>query len=183
MTESLICDHPYYCAEGNFHKSGLHTEWPSWAAFLREFKDADLDYNHVWRWDWPPSEDDLPADRLKIYMVAQRKAIYESHEIKVKPEDEPSIRAFLEKHAARTAEMWAPIPLDTRAPRWMELVQALDGYIDFLWKLAPEVLTDEQEEEAADVKDRIRTAARALEETDPGLVVPGGSRWKPEAGS
>lgn len=53
--------HSYYCEEGNFFKSGLHTVYESWEDFAQPVKgfmegnmlyDFDNDLNFLYRWDW-----------------------------------------------------------------------------------------------------------------------------------
>jgi hypothetical protein len=47
-------DHPYYCAEGNYFKTGQHSTWDSWQAFAEDtvFTTGDRDLNFLFRWDW-----------------------------------------------------------------------------------------------------------------------------------
>lgn len=116
-------DHPYYMTEGNFFSRDCHTDWESLTLFLEEFGDADIDYNLVVRWDWREGSDWGLADyngsdtdriaELKVQMVHQRKAILASHSIKVCRNDAPEARAYLEKHAKRLAENWAPLNLSS----------------------------------------------------------------------
>lgn len=117
-------DHPYYMNEGNYFKAGMHTVWESLGLYLAEFADADIDYNLVIRWDWREGEgwglanyNGCDADRigrLMIQMLGQRKALLQSHEVKVCRDDEPKARDYLEKHAARIAENWDPIRTETK---------------------------------------------------------------------
>jgi hypothetical protein len=114
-------DHPYYMTEGNYLSNGCHTEWESLELFLAEFGDADVDYNLVVRWDWRegdgwglPDYSGSDTDRvfdLMVQIVHQRKAHLTSHRIKVCRNDESAARNFLEKHATRIAQNWAPITL------------------------------------------------------------------------
>ena len=107
-------DHPYYCADGCYYTSDAkaHTTHDGWASFLKEFKDADVNLNLVWRWDWRIDEED-GSHSLAIFMMHQRKAQPHSHQIEnVRPEDEPSVRAFLDKHWRTIQAIWAPLTVD-----------------------------------------------------------------------
>jgi len=103
-------NHPYCCAEGcYFAPDGrAHTYWGSWAGFIEEFGDCDIDMNLVWRWDWDKPECGEP-ETLRLFMMHQRKAFPVSHEIRIEPEDEPAVRAYLERHWATLCEMWAEV--------------------------------------------------------------------------
>lgn len=57
--------HSYYCEEGNFFKSGLHTVYESWEDFAQPVKemfagnmlyDYDDDLNFLYRWDWKKAD-------------------------------------------------------------------------------------------------------------------------------
>ncbi len=116
-------EHPYYCSEGNYYSNECHTEYNSLVNFLIEWGDIDLDYNHVWRWDWeilratsdgelgpdeeaPPGVPVMEQHTLKLYIMGQRKARAASVYVRVKRDDEPVIRAWLAKHAAIVAKLW-----------------------------------------------------------------------------
>lgn len=108
-------DHPYYCSEGNYFNSDCHTEWDSWQSFFREYGDTDPDLNLIFRWDWRDGEYETPkADHkgmeyLYIYVVGQRKARLESNRIAVRREEEPEIRAWLEKRLETIKAIWQPL--------------------------------------------------------------------------
>jgi len=119
MTHLWDVKHPYRCAEGNYDSKDGFREWSSWAAFMEEFGNSDVDYNFVWRWEWSQAKNGLdepvgePGDgSLELFMVKQRKAIYESHEIAVTAKDEPAVRAYLQKHWANMLECWRPLSLN-----------------------------------------------------------------------
>lgn len=118
-------DHPYYCAEGNYFKTGQHTVFASWKDFLDEtvFVSADRDQNFLIRWDWQtdrtPGEPLVRGidgdDRLLLFFVLQRKAILCSVEIVVTEADEPVVRKFLIECAETMRATWEPL-LDSAAP-------------------------------------------------------------------
>lgn len=116
-------DHPYYCQEGNYFVPGarwheVHNEYDSWAEFHEEWGSADEDMNLVFRWDWKRADptdyadgEEIPADRLHVYWVLQRKAILRSTECVVTEADEPAVRAWLAERAKTITAIWAPISL------------------------------------------------------------------------
>lgn len=104
-------DHPYYCSEGNYWSNDMHHNHDSWADFLAEMAEYDLDLNHVWRWDWHEGEDhDIPEGEAEIvlFFAYQRKANFGSHRVKVTRADEPAIREYLSKHWEKTKALWEP---------------------------------------------------------------------------
>ncbi|MFE1550600.1 hypothetical protein [Streptomyces sp. NPDC058718] len=114
-------DHPYYCAEGNYFKNGQHLTYPNWTEFQEEWGSLDDDLNLVFRWDWKradpadyePYGEDVPPDALHVYWVLQRKAILRSTECVITEADEPAVREWLTRKAARLRLVWEPL-LDTR---------------------------------------------------------------------
>lgn len=106
-------DHPYYCAEGNYFKTGQHEHHASWQDFTAEtsFVDGDRDLNFLIRWDWrkPGFHDWDGTEYLLLFFVLQRKAWLLSKQIAVTEADEPAVRAFLEDCARTMRDTWAPI--------------------------------------------------------------------------
>lgn len=110
--------HPYYATEGNFFESGLHTTYKSWSDFLPEWRDADMDMNHVYRWDWYEGEDEGAGEYtgddnyrngvLKLFYIGQRKAKCFSCEVSVCRADEPAVLAFLQPRFEHLFTMWTP---------------------------------------------------------------------------
>jgi len=113
-------NHPYYMTEGNYFQSGCHAEYKTWASFVDEFGDSDLDYNWFVRWDWLEGEDHGAGTyngddyyrhaRFMLQMIGQRKAKLLSFEVEVCRADEPAILKFLEPRWAYMQEMWQPLP-------------------------------------------------------------------------
>lgn len=121
-------DHQYYCAEGNCYSNDCSQEYVMWTDFLREFGDADMDYNLLFRWDWEPDGGDGGIktteqrrayaeqfgmrDRawtLKIFWMGQRKGLFFSSLVKVCKDDEPAVRKFLEPRAEHLRKIWEPL--------------------------------------------------------------------------
>lgn len=107
--------HPYYCSEGNYFSGECYASYESWADFLEEERDSDLDYNMVYRWDWRvlnEEGDDVLADdpsakhELSLYIMGQRRALCRSVDIKVKPEDEASVREYLAPRWEYMKKLW-----------------------------------------------------------------------------
>lgn len=111
-------DHPYYCAEGNFFKSGQHTLFASWQEFTEGtvFVTGDRDLNFLFRWDWhkPGHHDWDGPEYLLLFFVLQRKSFNCSVQIAVTEADEPAVRAFLAEAAAAMRATWEPV-LDAEA--------------------------------------------------------------------
>lgn len=110
--------HPYYMCEGNYYYNDCHTAYETLDAFMADWRDVDLDYNWLVRWDWieGPGDDDWvrPVERpdtyldgvLKVQFVGQRKARLWSCEIKVCRHDEPRVREYLQEYADYMVRMW-----------------------------------------------------------------------------
>jgi hypothetical protein len=108
-------DHPYYRTEGCYFSNECHQEHESFDSFLEEWKDSDLDYNWLIRWDWIDksksenrSDDDDTQDVLEIQFFIQRKAYPLSVDVKVDRKDEDRVRAWLQKYVKYMVKMWQP---------------------------------------------------------------------------
>ena len=109
-------DHPYYMNEGNYYKAGEISSYETFADFLAEWGDEDLDYNRIHRFDWQNWQElDDSADvkpegtgTLQLFYVMQRKARLYSVDIKVTAEDEPAVIEFLKPHYERERAIWEP---------------------------------------------------------------------------
>lgn len=108
--------HPYYCAEGNWFKTGQHALFESWREFTEEttFFNGDREQNLLIRWDWkswqpnPTLRADDP-DELTMHFVLQRKALLCSVGIAVTDADEPAVREFLTDCARTIVATWEPM--------------------------------------------------------------------------
>ncbi|WP_247997712.1 hypothetical protein [Brucella tritici] len=111
--------HPYYMSEGNYFSNDCHTEFKSWAEFIDEFGDSDMDYNWFVRWDWLEGEDwgagAYNGDdyyrhaRFMLQLIVQRKAKLLSFEVAVCRADEPAIIEFLKPRWHYMQTMWEPL--------------------------------------------------------------------------
>lgn len=115
--------HPYYCNEGNFFaRESVCDEHKTWAGFFAEYKDADMDMNLVFRWDWQEGEDygagEFTGDvnyrngRLLIFWMGQRKGLYRYSVVEVCRSDEPAVLEFLRPRWEHMKALWAPIACD-----------------------------------------------------------------------
>jgi hypothetical protein len=103
-------DHPYYAAEGSYFATGWHAEYESWADFIEEQGENDLDLNLLYRWDWEvPEPGDEPGESVALFFIHQRKACTRSARVAVTREDEPSVREYLTVRAAHLRTVWAPL--------------------------------------------------------------------------
>ncbi len=127
-------DHPYYCSEGNYYKSGCHTLFESWGEFATPttvgamgfggnvLYDWDDDLNFLFRWDWDRADPadyayereedpdfEMPGDTLLLFFMAQRKGRNMSAAVAVTEADEPAVRAWLEKKAEYMRMVWEPL--------------------------------------------------------------------------
>lgn len=114
-------DHPYY-----FNRPVDDAPaFESWAEFMAEFGDSEMDYNLVFRWDWREGavwdlgdyngDDYYRHARLIVGIIAQRKGHCYSHTIKVCRADEPAIRAWLEPRFRYLLTMWEPFNIASPA--------------------------------------------------------------------
>lgn len=109
--------HPYYCNEGNYYAPGQeqpYHRYESFDGFLFEWGDADLDMNLVFRWDWKKVVDDEDApeevrDRLMVFIMGQRKGLYQWCEIDVTEADEEAVRAYLMPRWEHLRRLWEGI--------------------------------------------------------------------------
>jgi hypothetical protein len=110
-------DHPYYCNEGNhFARESVESTYRSWAAFLSEEGDCDMDYNLLFRWDWT-EDDDRPHTgddyyrngQLKLFWMGQRKGLYRYSIVEVCRADEPAVIEWLRPRLAHLLSLWEPL--------------------------------------------------------------------------
>lgn len=116
--------HSYYCNEGNyFSRESCEAYYRSFADFLEEEGNNDMDYNLLFRWDWTETAydddgDEIPAfngdvnyrnGRLKLFWMGQRKGLYRWSIVEVCRADEESVKAFLLPRLAHLKSLWEPL--------------------------------------------------------------------------
>lgn len=112
-------DHPYYCNLGNYYSNGCGSEYRSWAEFIAEEADADMDYNLLFRFDWREGEDwgagEFNGDPyyrngcLQLFFMGQRKGAYRFVTVDVCRADEPAVLEYLKPRWAYLQRLWAPL--------------------------------------------------------------------------
>lgn len=112
--------HQYYCNLGNYYNNYCGTSHKSWADFISEEGDSDMDYNLLFRWDWKEGEDyDLPEfngdayyrnGSLELFFMGQRKGLYRYVEVSVCRADEDAIREWLMPRWEHLKSLWQPLP-------------------------------------------------------------------------
>lgn len=109
--KDLAVDHPYYCASRNHHSNEGFRDFEIWEDFYEEWKDYDLDLNHVFRFDISKYEEGANKGKyyMQVFFMLQRKGLFLPVEIKlVEDKDVPSIINFLKPHFENIKEMWKP---------------------------------------------------------------------------
>lgn len=111
--------HPYYCADGNYYSNDCVFEHRSWADFLLEMGDADLDYNLFFRFDWSEEDDDgnctFNGDEnyrngvLKMYIMQQRKGRFTICHVDVCRADEQAVKEYLQPRLNYLKKLWEPM--------------------------------------------------------------------------
>jgi hypothetical protein len=105
-------DHPYYCNEGNYYAhESVEGQYDSWANFLEEEGDSDMDYNLLFRWDWwkadPNDENHCnKTDVLMLFWMGQRKGLYRYTTVHVTDADETEVKEWLAKRWAYLVLLW-----------------------------------------------------------------------------
>jgi ribosomal protein S18 len=89
--------------------------------FISNWRDYDIDLNHVIRWDFVKQTDDYPEEirelgpvgstYCRVVFVMPRKGYLFSNVIKnVKTHETPKLLAFLKKHWEYMQSQWGPVP-------------------------------------------------------------------------
>lgn len=89
----------------------------SWAEFAEDgMYDAPSGMNLLYRWDWHAWHLEFPEDHpdkevweLELFWMMPRKGIMARSIVKVAPEDEPAVRAWLLPHWEYMRALWAPL--------------------------------------------------------------------------
>lgn len=111
--------HDYYCNEGNYFSNDCGLKFKSFAEFMGEFGDSDMDYNLVFRWDWNEGDDYGASEyngddyyrngKLLIFIMGQRKGLFNWCEIEVCRADEAAVIDFLRPRLAKLMSLWSPL--------------------------------------------------------------------------
>jgi hypothetical protein len=108
--------HSYYCSTTSYTEGSAGEEYDSWSNFFDEYKDADKDYNLLFRWDWksPDEDDERPDHVLWLFFMQQRKGRFWPVRVVVTQEDEPAIREYLADHWKHVKALWSPFDIETK---------------------------------------------------------------------
>ena len=104
--------HPYYANMGNYYLNSALSEFGSWANFVEDCGDLDMDYNLLVRFDWklPEEEGDTP-ERLELAFLQQRKGRYWPVVITLTDDPEgleQQIRYWLQIRWNHMKRLWEP---------------------------------------------------------------------------
>lgn len=105
------CDHPYYCAEENyFGGEDTTVQFKSFANFIEDMGDSDIDMNLLFRWDWEENEvaqdDNYRNGTLSMFFMAQRKGFHFCHKVDVCRNDENAVMEFLRVRLQHLMKLW-----------------------------------------------------------------------------
>lgn len=107
--KDLAVEHDYYCHDSNYYSNDAGGEWNTWSDFYKEYNDADIDMNLIFRYD-VAKVDETDKYCMGVYMIHQRKGIFAPHLIKlVEEKDVPSIIELLSKHREKLNSIWKPL--------------------------------------------------------------------------
>jgi hypothetical protein len=114
-------EHAYYCNEGNYYaRESVESSYRSWADFLAENGDADMDYNLLFRWDWQERDDETGEPNfngdvnyrngtLLLFWLGQRKGLYRYSTVSVCRADEPAVLDYLRPRWEHLRSLWEPV--------------------------------------------------------------------------
>lgn len=111
--KDLLVKHPYYCSDSNYYSNDASEKYENWEEFISDWDDADVEYNHVFRFDIKENEDYNGIGEgtyyCEIFVILQRKGIFKPIFIaEIKPENFISIKNFLAKHFEEVKKIWQP---------------------------------------------------------------------------
>lgn len=111
-------DHAYAGADQNYfapanQQDALFPTFNSWKEFTESgYYESDMDYNLMYRFDWTKEGEGYPEkEHVKFFYVQQRRGAVACDTIFVTEEDEPAVRAYLQKYADHMRDLWAPLDL------------------------------------------------------------------------
>lgn len=115
--EQLAVNHEYYCSDSNYYSNDASYQYGTWSEFYKEFKDSNLDYNLVFRWDVhciteddTENENEIGGYRMEVFFMQQRKGKFVPIQIhKVTDNNVPEILEFLNKRKDYLFKLWNPL--------------------------------------------------------------------------
>jgi hypothetical protein len=111
--KDLTVKHPYYCSDNNYYSNEASQRYDNWQDFFNEWNDADVEYNHVFRFDIIENTNNeeigLGTYYASVFIMLQRKGIFmPCHIESISEMDKDSVIEFLEKHWNEVKKMWKP---------------------------------------------------------------------------
>jgi hypothetical protein len=107
--KDLLVEHDFYASPTNYDCFTAGETYNSWNEFYAEYKDADLDYNLVFRWDLELAEDGETYD-LNLIHIKQSKGRYVSIVIiNITKENTDEIEQYLTANFQKMMKNWQPI--------------------------------------------------------------------------
>ncbi len=111
--KDLTVKHPYYCCDSNYYSNEASEEYSDWGDFINDWGDADVEYNHVFRFDISEktnNEDEPTGEYVaEVFIMLQRKGKFVPCCINdVTESDKDSIVDFLSKHWEEVKKIWSP---------------------------------------------------------------------------
>lgn len=118
--KDLAVEHPYYCNLSNYHSVEPYGQYETLSDFLEAFKNTDMDYNLLFRWDVKKktdedddSEDDSTEKEsysAEFFFVMQRKGDFRAFEVKtLTEEDVESFLDFVRPRYEHLLSLWTPL--------------------------------------------------------------------------
>lgn len=106
--KELSDKHSYYCSKESYFDLGFETSYDYWKDFLDEFKELNLDFNLVFRWDCYTYDDNI--FKLSLFLVHQRKGRFVPITIEnVYNSDVEEILEFIGKSKKHLLNLWKGI--------------------------------------------------------------------------
>lgn len=107
MYQHVLAD----ASDSNYYSSDPAEVWETMTDFLREFENADIDMNLVYRWDIRKREDcKLEEYYAEVFIIKQRKGIYSPHHItNINEKEAIRFEKYLIKHWQTMQKLWKPI--------------------------------------------------------------------------
>lgn len=107
--KDLAIEHDYYCEDKKLTYD-QREEFYSWDQFYDEYNDADIDMNLIFRWDIFKNEKFINDYTLKLYVIRQRRGIFELITVRnIKNENVPLIIELLSRHKEKLDKIWKPL--------------------------------------------------------------------------
>lgn len=117
--KQLAVSHPYYCSSTNYYDNNTRGVHDTWASFMQEYEDCDIDYNLIFRWDILERNEENEHDcegvalgeyYMELFFIGQRKGLFWSVTVnRVTDADVPSIVSFLKRYTEYFKTLWQPL--------------------------------------------------------------------------